>query len=86
MRLLLDVKKSTNGELESIQLRILWSMNSGTDLMDADQRDVVFVRSSHFGPHILTVNCGKGGFGPAVLLEFFLPTIPTAANDPRTSS
>jgi hypothetical protein len=84
MRLVLDVKKSTQGELESIRLRILWSMNSGTDPMDVDQREVVFVRSDHSGPHILTVNwLRKGGCGPAVLLEF--TTIPTAANEPRTS-
>jgi hypothetical protein len=44
----LVVKKSTGGEMESVRLRILWSMNSGTDIMDVDQRDVVFVRSDHF--------------------------------------
>ena len=55
MRLVLDVKKSTRGEMESVRLRILWSMNSGTDGMDVDQRDVVFVCPGRSGVHILTL-------------------------------
>jgi hypothetical protein len=44
LRLTLDVKKSSlKGELESVRLRISWSMNAGTDYMDVDQREVVFV-------------------------------------------
>jgi hypothetical protein len=43
IHLVLDVKKSSNGELESFRLRILWSM---TDLMDIEHREVVFVRST----------------------------------------
>jgi len=42
IRLLLDIKKSLKGELESVRLRILWSMNSGDESMDIDQRDVGF--------------------------------------------
>jgi hypothetical protein len=43
IRLLLDIKKSLKGELESVRLRILWSMNSGDHAMDVDQRDVGLV-------------------------------------------
>lgn len=43
IRLILDIKKSGNGELESYRVRILWSLNAGQDGMDVDQRDVIFV-------------------------------------------
>ncbi|GJE92082.1 hypothetical protein PsYK624_082350 [Phanerochaete sordida] len=42
IRLILDLRKSARGELESYRLRILWSLNSGQDMMDIDQRDVSF--------------------------------------------
>ena len=52
IRLVLDVKKSSNSVLESVRLRILWSMNSGDVSMNTiDQREVVFVSTnsySHF--------------------------------------
>lgn len=41
--LVLDMKKSGEGELESYRVRILWSLNAGQDSMDIDQPDVVFV-------------------------------------------
>src|SRR5258705_2242505 len=43
IKLVLDIKKSTSGVLESVRLRIIWNMNYGPDDMDIDQRDVVFV-------------------------------------------
>ena len=48
VRLILDMKKSGNGELESYRVRILWSLNTGQDGMDIDQRDVLFVSHSFF--------------------------------------
>jgi len=44
--LVLDIKKTTYGVLESVRLRILWYMSSGPDAMDVDQSEVVFV-SNH---------------------------------------
>lgn len=45
IRLVLDIKKSSNGELESYRVRILWSINAarGPDSMDVDQQEVCFV-------------------------------------------
>ncbi|KDQ57644.1 hypothetical protein JAAARDRAFT_687260 [Jaapia argillacea MUCL 33604] len=40
--LILDVKKASTGDLESVRLRIIWSMNSGKDSMEIDQVEVVF--------------------------------------------
>ncbi|KAI0958898.1 hypothetical protein AcV7_004585 [Taiwanofungus camphoratus] len=45
LRLALDVKKSSAGELECFRMRILWSFIPGNDSMDLDQREVIFVGS-----------------------------------------
>ncbi|KAI0062890.1 hypothetical protein BV25DRAFT_1899609 [Artomyces pyxidatus] len=42
IRLVLDVQKASNGDLESVRLRILWNMTTGQDAMDIDQREIVF--------------------------------------------
>ncbi|CCM01920.1 uncharacterized protein FIBRA_03992 [Fibroporia radiculosa] len=42
IRLFVDVKKSSVGELESFKTRVVWSLNAGNDTMDVDQREVVF--------------------------------------------
>ncbi|KAL4254246.1 hypothetical protein ABKN59_002877 [Abortiporus biennis] len=42
IRLVLDVKKRSSGELDSYRLRILWNINTGTDLVETDAREVVF--------------------------------------------
>ncbi|EPQ57190.1 hypothetical protein GLOTRDRAFT_127560 [Gloeophyllum trabeum ATCC 11539] len=42
IRLVLDTRKSARGELESVRLRILWSMDTGLDSMDAGQGEVTF--------------------------------------------
>jgi len=44
IKLVLDTKKSPKGELTSVRLRILWIMNAGSESMELDQREVVFVR------------------------------------------
>lgn len=45
IRVNLDVKKSlATEELESVRLRVIWAMESGTDVMDVDQREFMFVR------------------------------------------
>lgn len=55
IRLALDIKKAEDGQLESVRLRILWSMNPTDD--GSDQNDVVFVRSSSsFFETVLTVS------------------------------
>jgi hypothetical protein len=43
IRLVLDVKKAT--ELESVRLRILWSMDPAHVASDSDQREMVFASS-----------------------------------------
>lgn len=43
IRLVLDIKKSGKGELESYRVRIIWSLNAAQDSMDVDQQDVLFV-------------------------------------------
>lgn len=43
IRLVLDIKKTAAGELESYRVRVLWVLNAGLDAMDVDQRDVIFV-------------------------------------------
>ncbi|KAH7916544.1 hypothetical protein BJ138DRAFT_1052384 [Hygrophoropsis aurantiaca] len=42
IKLLLDAKKSPNGDLVSVRLRIVWLMSGATDEMDVDQREVIF--------------------------------------------
>ncbi|KAI0695480.1 hypothetical protein BC835DRAFT_1414870 [Cytidiella melzeri] len=44
IRLVLDLKKKGNGELESYRVRVLWSINQVASLeaMDVDRHDVVF--------------------------------------------
>ncbi|KZT29026.1 hypothetical protein NEOLEDRAFT_692378 [Neolentinus lepideus HHB14362 ss-1] len=42
IRLVLDTRKSAHGELESVRLRILWSMSASIDSMDVDQSEVTF--------------------------------------------
>jgi len=44
IRLVLDVKKARNGEIDSVRLRILWQMNSDSGLSGdvPNQPDVVF--------------------------------------------
>lgn len=56
IRLVLDVKKSSNGELESYRVRILWSINSarGPDSMDVDQQEVCFVSI-----RLMYAQCGR---------------------------
>lgn len=45
IRLILEMRKSSSGELESYRSRVLWSLNSGDDSMDVDQNEVTFVRA-----------------------------------------
>lgn len=45
IQLVLDIKKSPSGQLESYRLRIIWTFGAGLDSMDTDQREVIFVRS-----------------------------------------
>ncbi len=45
IRLTLDMKKSSEGRLESLRLRIIWKFSAGADAMDVDQNEVVFVRA-----------------------------------------
>ncbi|EKM60635.1 uncharacterized protein PHACADRAFT_167950 [Phanerochaete carnosa HHB-10118-sp] len=42
IRLVLDLRKSARGELESYRVRVLWSLNAGKDMMEVDQQDVIF--------------------------------------------
>ncbi|KZT10671.1 uncharacterized protein LAESUDRAFT_692923 [Laetiporus sulphureus 93-53] len=42
IHLVVDVKKTSKGDLESFRTRILWSLGSGNDSMDIDQREIVF--------------------------------------------
>ncbi|KAH7924251.1 hypothetical protein BV22DRAFT_1067123 [Leucogyrophana mollusca] len=42
IKLLVDAKKSSNGDLVSVRLRIVWLMSCGADEMDVDQREVIF--------------------------------------------
>ncbi|RDX41785.1 hypothetical protein OH76DRAFT_179808 [Lentinus brumalis] len=42
IRLTLDMKKSSEGRLESLRLRIIWKFSAGADAMDVDQNEVVF--------------------------------------------
>jgi hypothetical protein len=45
IRVHLDVKKSlATDELESVRLRVLWTMESGANAMDVDQGEFIFVR------------------------------------------
>jgi hypothetical protein len=48
IRMVLDVRKSCKGDLESFKLRIIWRMGSDNDSMDIDQREVIFVCSAVF--------------------------------------
>lgn len=45
IRLVLDIKKAADGELDSYRVRVLWSLSTGIepDAMDIDQPEVVFV-------------------------------------------
>jgi len=43
IRLILDIKKSSDAKLESVRLRIIWSMNASNDDL-SDRNEVVFVR------------------------------------------
>ncbi|KAF7793873.1 hypothetical protein EIP86_004995 [Pleurotus ostreatoroseus] len=43
IRLVLDMRKSSSGELESYRCRVLWCLSSGDDSMDIDQNEVTFV-------------------------------------------
>jgi hypothetical protein len=46
IRLILDVKKAAqSGELESVRLRISWSMTQGEEFVELDQSTVFFVCS-----------------------------------------
>lgn len=60
IQLVLDMKKSPAGELESYRVRVLWLLNAGPDTMDLDQREVVFV-SETFAKRdfIQTVTCAQ---------------------------
>ncbi|KAI0341868.1 hypothetical protein BDW22DRAFT_1429388 [Trametopsis cervina] len=44
IRLVLDIKKAADGELDSYRVRVLWSLSTGIepDAMDIDQPEVVF--------------------------------------------
>ena len=46
IKVFLDAKKSSMGELISIRLRIIWTMYDGSDVdvTNTDQREIVFVR------------------------------------------
>ena len=44
--LVLDMKRSNKGELESYRVRVLWSLNCGQNNMETDQQDVTFVGPS----------------------------------------
>ena len=43
IHLTLDTKKSREGRLESLRLKIIWKFSAGADAMDLDQNEVVFV-------------------------------------------
>lgn len=43
IRLILDMRKSAGGDLESYRCRVIWSLNSGVDGIDSDQHEVAFV-------------------------------------------
>ena len=43
IRLVLDVRKSRLGELESYRMRVIWSIDSDPSMMELDHRDVTFV-------------------------------------------
>lgn len=43
IRLVLDMRKESSGELESYRCRVLWALNAGDDAMDVDQNEVTFV-------------------------------------------
>ncbi|OSX66150.1 hypothetical protein POSPLADRAFT_1043638 [Postia placenta MAD-698-R-SB12] len=42
IRLVVDVKKASSGDLENFRTRILWTLQASNDCMDVDQREVVF--------------------------------------------
>lgn len=68
IRLVLDVKKSVYGKIESMRLRIVWSMSP--DLMDTTQQDTTFVRGIFMITTCLAESslCNEGGFGHSVVL------------------
>ena len=44
IRLVLDMKKSASGAIESYRCRVLWSLSMENDGMDVEQSVVTFVR------------------------------------------
>jgi hypothetical protein len=44
IRVVLEVRKSSKGDVESFKLRIVWRMASGNGSMAVDQSEVIFVR------------------------------------------
>lgn len=72
IRLVLDVKKSSDGTLESLRLRIMWSMFSGPDFMDTDQQEMTFVRNFMFVLFAVNYLCLRviGRFGPLVVFLY----------------
>lgn len=46
IRLVLDIKKTSSGDLESVRLRVLWYMYSGGTFGHENTEPVVFVRAS----------------------------------------
>lgn len=47
IRLVLDVKTTTDAEIQSVKLRILWELNHGMEI-GANQQDVLFASLSLF--------------------------------------
>lgn len=43
IRLVLDMKKSASGVIESYRCRVLWSLGAGSDAIDVEQNVVTFV-------------------------------------------
>ncbi|KAK7685130.1 hypothetical protein QCA50_011493 [Cerrena zonata] len=42
IRLLLDIRKTYSGDLESYRMRVVWSIDSEPNMMDVDHREVIF--------------------------------------------
>jgi hypothetical protein len=77
IRLVLDVKKSSSGELESFRLRVVWSIGSGKDVM-VDQTEVVFVSRTPFvGTLAINRYARLGRFRAAILLIFIYTSTST---------
>lgn len=77
IRLVLDITKASNTELESVRLRIKWSMDAENVSSTYEQNVVLFVSSAVQRKGWDSSHCIQGGLGPSSIL------VPSAVQTPK---